>query len=188
MDGGGHVFGLSPDRSVVYQWQGGTNWTQIGGPAGSIVAGGNTLIATDPTSGDVFRYGGAPNSWSRIGGPGAQFAVDDAGGVYGLTPDRGGVFQWQGGANWAQVGGPAGSIVAGGGRTLLATDPTSGDVFRYGGAPNSWSRIGGPGAEFSIDGAGTVYGLSPDRGGVFKWLGGANWAQVGGPAAWLAAS
>jgi hypothetical protein len=106
------VCGLSPDRQGVWRYDGtGTSWTQIGGPAGDVYAGGYGLVATNPTNGDVYRYLGTPGSWQRIGGPGAKFAVTD-GTVFGLSPDRQGVWRYDGtGTSWTQIGGPARDIV-----------------------------------------------------------------------------
>ena len=69
-------------------------------------------------------------NWSRVGGPGHTFAVNDTF-IYGLAPDKGGVWKYTGtGDQWVEVGGPARMIYAGG-NALCATNPDSGDVYRY---------------------------------------------------------
>jgi hypothetical protein len=67
-------------------------------------------VATNPTTGDVWRYHGTPNQWTQIGGTGAAFAVGDKT-VYGLSPGGDGVWQYDGsGTSWTQIGGPASEI------------------------------------------------------------------------------
>ncbi|MFI6599179.1 glycoside hydrolase domain-containing protein [Nonomuraea sp. NPDC050536] len=178
-----HVYALAPSGVGVYQWSGsGQNWTQIGGSAGALYAGGSQLFATNPTSGDIYHYNGVPNNWSRIGGPGYTFAA--AGNtLFGMAPNRSAVYQWTGGSNWTQIGGPAGTLYAGG-AGLFATNPTTRDIYRYNGVPNNWSRIGGPGFVFAVTNN-TIYGLSPQQSAVFAWTGGSTWTQIGGPASYL---
>ncbi|MCD0453310.1 hypothetical protein LO762_29620 [Actinocorallia sp. API 0066] len=175
------VYGLSPDRSAVYQRTSGSSWIRIGGAAGTLIGGDGNLFATNPTTGDLYKYNGTPENWSKVGGPGAQFVV--AGGrLYGLRPDRSAVYQWTGsGTTWTKVGGPAGRLY-GGPAGLFATNPTSGDLYRYSGTPENWTKIGGPGAQFAVT-VDRVYGLSPDRSAVFQWTGsGTTWTRVGGAA------
>jgi hypothetical protein len=48
----------------------------------------------------------------QVGGPGATFAVTNTT-LYGLSPNRSGVWQYSGsGQDWFQIGGPARTIVA----------------------------------------------------------------------------
>ena len=69
------------------------------------------------------------------GGVGKMFAVDDAGRLYGLSPDGSGVFRYDGSWNapikWANVGGAAGKIFAGGNGRLFATSPQTNDLMSY---------------------------------------------------------
>ncbi|MER7789617.1 hypothetical protein [Streptomyces sp. NPDC097640] len=89
-----HLYGLTPDRTAVHQWNDDTgDWTRIGGPAENIYAGGAGLFATDPITGKIRKYDGEPDRWTEVGGPGASFAVSDKH-LYGLTPDRTAVYQW----------------------------------------------------------------------------------------------
>ncbi|GHH94538.1 M64 family metallopeptidase [Streptomyces capillispiralis] len=110
------VYGLTPSKNAVYRYDGsGTSWTKIGGPAGTLYAGdwGRGLLATNPSSGDLYTYLGRPDSWRLTGSAGAQFAVaSDT--VYGLTPSRNAVYRYEGsGLAWTKVGDAAHSVVAG---------------------------------------------------------------------------
>jgi hypothetical protein len=107
----------------------------------AVIAGGTRLYATNPDTGDIYRYEGVPMSWTKVGGPGSQFAANNST-LYGLSPDGSGVWQFSGTPmDWTQVGGPAGSISAGGDR-LYATNPDTGDIYRYEGVPMSWTKVG----------------------------------------------
>ncbi|MFC7266060.1 hypothetical protein [Streptomyces lutosisoli] len=174
------VFALSPDKNGVYHYHDGA-WIKVGGPAAQLYGGDWGLVATNPNSGDLFRYLNNPDKWERIGGPGASFAVTRDS-VYGLSPDRGAVYAFTGsGDSWTQIGGPAGQIY-GGGWGLVATNPNSGDLFQYLNGP--WRQIGGPGASFAVTND-SVYGLStnPSGGGVYRYDGqGTSWTKIGGPA------
>ena len=103
----------SRPRLARAQYDGtGTSWTQIGGPAGEIYGGGYGLVATNPSTGDLWRYLGTPLEWELIGSPGADFVVTGDT-VVGLSPDRSAVWQYDGtGTSWTQIGSPAGEIVA----------------------------------------------------------------------------
>ncbi|MFD8147101.1 hypothetical protein [Streptomyces sp. NPDC059708] len=106
-----HLYGLAPDHSGVYEWNGKegsrSDWTRVGWAAKDIYAGGAGLFATDRVSGVIRKYDGEPDSWSYVGEPGAAFAVSDNH-LYGLTPDRSEVYQWNGkeggGADWSTAG------------------------------------------------------------------------------------
>ncbi|MEV6734568.1 hypothetical protein [Streptomyces sp. NPDC051364] len=89
---GDHLYHLTPDG--IGQWDGDT-WTGIGGPAKNIYAGGAGLFATNPDTGNIYKYDGRPDQWIEVGGPGATFAVSDTH-LYGLTPDRSAVYEWTG--------------------------------------------------------------------------------------------
>ncbi|WP_230686284.1 hypothetical protein [Catellatospora vulcania] len=188
------VFGLTPQRDAVFRYNGcpgptpgsGTrSWIRVGGPAGMIYGGDWGLVATNPSTGDVFRYLNAPDKWEFIGGPGATFAVTGES-VYGLSPDQNQVYRYDGhGNSWTKVGGWARRLY-GGPWGLAATSP-NGDIYRYLGQPEQWQRIGGPGSMFTVA-ADSIYGLSPDRDGVYRYSGsGDAWDYVGGPAYSIAA-
>lgn len=107
---GNSVYGLSPGGQRVMAWtkgNPGTLWTQIGNAAGKLYAGGVNiqgvdncpqscvLLATNPHTGGVYGFT-FPTGWSRIGGPGRDFAISHEGIVYGLSPDGTRVFEWNG--------------------------------------------------------------------------------------------
>jgi hypothetical protein len=179
----GHLYGLSPDGSGVWQYQKDMNWLKIGGPAAELYGGPDALYATNPQTKDLYRYDYIHNKWAKAGGPGKMFAVGRAGFLYGLSPDGSGVWKYDGVATkWTQIGGPAAQIYAGGDK-LFATNPQTGDIYQYEGQPMKWTRIGGPGKMFAVSVLGTLYGLSPDGKGVFKYSGTpGKWTQIGGPA------
>jgi hypothetical protein len=180
---GDHLYGLAPDGSGVYEWtRRGDVWKRIGDAATNIYAGGAGLFATNPRSGDIYKYNGGtgPKSWSRVGGPGRTFAVS-GNRLYGLAPDGSGVWEWTGrGDQWKRIGGPAANIYAGG-AGLFATNPRTGDIYKYkGGTGNgNWSRVGGPGRTFVVSNT-HIYGLSPDGVELHRWTGnGDKWSYVG---------
>ncbi|MFI8952631.1 hypothetical protein ACIGO6_39955, partial [Streptomyces sp. NPDC053750] len=110
----GRLYALAKDRSGVWQWTGkGDRWVKVGGPARQVYGGSAGLFATNPRSGDLYRFDPGGRRWARVGGPGLTFAA--AGGrLYGLSPDRSGVWQWTGkGDRWVKVGGPARQVYGG---------------------------------------------------------------------------
>ncbi len=156
----------------------GSGWKKIWGPTSSVLVSsvvgltGVTVIYAVPLSGDgIYRYDGKPMAWTKIGGPGKMFALNDYGFLYGLSPDGSGVYSYDGTpGKWTQIGGPAGTILAGG-SYVFATNPQTGDVYRYGGKPLTWTKVGGPGKMFAADSKGRLYGISPDGSGIYRFDG-----------------
>ncbi|MEV5194776.1 polymorphic toxin-type HINT domain-containing protein [Streptomyces clavifer] len=182
---GKNLYRLTPDG--IGEWHGDT-WTKIGGPAKTIYAGRAGLFATNPHTGDLYKYDGKPHKWTRIGGPGAQFAVGHDH-VYGITPDHKAVYEWTGkGTDWTRIGGAAKDLYAGG-AGLFATNPDTGNIHKYNGTPDNWTQIGGPGATFTVSDT-QLYGLSPDLTTTYRWNNttgtqpstGADWTRLGGAA------
>ncbi|MFI0928393.1 phospholipase A2 [Streptomyces sp. NPDC021012] len=174
------VYALSADRSTVSErtGTGADDWQTIGGPAGHLYAGPAGLFATNPDTGDLYRYDGEPGRWTQVGGPGATFAVS-GNHLYGLAPDRSSVSEWTGaGTDWTRIGGPVAELY-GGGAGLYATAPETGDLKRYEGQPDSWTQAGGPGATFTV-GVDQVYGASPDRSTVSRYVAPGQWQQLAG--------
>ncbi|MFD8670881.1 DNA/RNA non-specific endonuclease [Streptomyces microflavus] len=173
---GKHLYQLTPHG--IGKWSGDT-WTKIGGPANNIYAGRAGLFATQPGTGDLYRYDGKPDRWTRIGGPGAHFAVGKDH-VYGITPDHTAVYEWPGnGTEWTRIGGPARHLYAGG-AGLFATNRDTGNIHQYNGTPDNWTEIGGPGATFTVSDT-QLYGLSPDLTTTYRWNGtGTDWTRLGG--------
>lgn len=176
-----HLYGITPDGSEVREYTGrGETWNKVGGRAKNLYTGpDSTLYATNPDTGNLYKYNG---QWSAVGGPGATFAVTDNN-LYGLAPDRTSVVEYDTGKKkWNKVGGPAGDIFAG--NTLYATNRGTGDLFKYNGRPDLWNRVSGPAAAFATSGD-HLYRLAPDHRSVQKYNGnGANdkWRDLGSPA------
>ncbi|WP_405385834.1 hypothetical protein OG596_37740 [Streptomyces sp. NBC_01102] len=184
---GKHLYRLATDG--IGEWHGDT-WTKIGGPAKTIYAGRAGFFATNPDTGDLYKYNGKPDKWTRVGGPGAQFAVGHDH-VYGITPDHKAVYEWSGeGTEWTRIGGAAKDIYAGG-AGLFATNPDTGNIHKYNGTPDNWTQIGGPGATFAVSDT-QLYGLSPDLTTTYRWNNttnttadagtGGDWTRLGGAA------
>ncbi|MFJ1958555.1 DNA/RNA non-specific endonuclease [Streptomyces microflavus] len=173
---GKHLYRLTTDG--IAQWHGDT-WTRIGGPARNIYAGRAGLFATNPDTGDLYRYGGKPDRWTRIGGPGAAFAVGTDH-IYAISPDQSAVHEWTGeDDSWTRIGGPAKALYAGG-AGLFAANRDTGNIHQYNGTPDNWTEIGGPGATFTVSDT-QLYGLSPDLTTTYRWNGtGTDWTRLGG--------
>jgi hypothetical protein len=125
---------------------------------------------------------GTPMHWTKVGGPGSMFAVDNKGILYGLSPNQQEIWQYTGTpGKWTQVGGPAYTIYAGGG--LYAIGQIANEIFRYDGIPDKWTKIGGPGSMFAVSGKGDLYGLSSDKKSVNQYTGTPwGWVSIGGSA------
>ena len=140
--------------------------------------------ATSSQTGNIFHYDQDNAVWNQIGGPGKEFVGDDAGNLYGITPDGQTVAEFSAATHqWQAIGGPAAHLYAGGG-SLFATNPTTGNISQY--KNGNWTEIGGPGQEFVVSDLGDLYGITPDGTAVFKYLGiPYQWQKIGGPAAHL---
>ncbi len=177
---GDSLYHLPANHSGVAEWHGDT-WTQIGGPAKNIYAGGAGFFATNRETGHIYKYDGRPDQWTEVGGPGATFASGHDR-LYGIATDHSAVYEWSGkGTTWTRIGGPAGNIYAGG-AGLFATHPDTGHLYKYEGQPDQWTEVGGPGATFAVSDT-HLYGLSPDHSTTYQWNGtGTDWTRIGGPA------
>ncbi|MFW3469923.1 phospholipase A2 [Streptomyces microflavus] len=171
----GSGYALAEDGSGIYKVTALDAWVKVGDGARQIFGGGAGLFATSQQDGSIARY--ADGGWTRIGDPGAEFAVTDEG-LFGLTPDKSAINQWTSEKGWTTVGGPAEHLY-GGGAGLFATSQQDGSIARY--ADGGWTRIGDPGAEFAVTDEG-LFGLSPDKSAVNQWTSEKGWTTVGGPA------
>ena len=185
---GQHLYGLAVDYSYVAVWNGpGQGWTEIGGTADSIAAGGAGLVSWSPGKG-VELYNGTPGSWTQIGGPtqaSGAVAVSDTG-IYVAT-SNGLVEQWTGaGQSWTVIGSGSDLIYAGG-DGLYITVGSEQNIEQYSGTPGDWTVIGGYGQQFAVS-RNALYGLGPDGDYVAQWNGpGHGWTEIGGPASWISA-
>ena len=192
--GSGHLYGLSPDRSGIYRYNGAPmSWTRVRGASGDIFGGPAGFFATDPDTGDLNRLDEVNLTWTRIGGPGLAFAVGDLGHLYGLAPDGGGVWKYDFDQNtWSQIGGPAGAIFAGGQR-VFATNPETGVIYGYDSATDSWTDRGGGGldSQYAVDCTGQIYGWFSYGAQVWRCDnqddGTPHWSQIGPEAEAIAA-
>jgi hypothetical protein len=106
-------------------------WTQVGGPAGEIWAGGTWVFATNPSNGDLYarKWQDPDWVWSRISGPASQFAADaDTGALYRLAGN--GVEKWGGGTSWVALGADAEQIFASRGR-VFRTEVGTGLLYEF---------------------------------------------------------
>jgi len=115
IDGIGRAHRLLSSGVVERLNPGATTWTALTNLNGAqflankTFAGGTNLYAT-VANGDIYKYFGG--YWGRIGGPGADFAVDSGGAIYGLSPDFSGVYAYRNNA-WTSVRGATAGIIAG---------------------------------------------------------------------------
>ena len=164
-------------------------WQRFSAPASDFliaydsIDGKHRVYEVDRASGNINQRLNPSAAWQHIGGPGKTFVLANGGSLFGLAPDGGAVYRYDGTpGRWTKVGGPAKELY-GTRAGLFATSPENGDLWRYTGTPMQWQKVGGPGKAFVSDG-GTLYGLSPAGDGVFRYDGTpGGWTQVGGPAA-----
>ncbi len=176
--GGGSLYGVSPDGQAVYQYVG-HGWRWVGGATDKLYAGEGGLFRTLPGSGDLYIYNNQPGSWSRVGGPGVQFAVGGYGKLYGLSSSGGPLYQWSGvvGGRWTRIRDSVREVYANG-DSVFVVDANSDDFYRYDSTPYSWTRLGGPGKQFAVVNSDLVYAISPDGNGVWRYSGG-HWERIG---------
>lgn len=189
---GDTLYGLTPDRSHVYRWDGtdGVNsWTAVGNAASAIYGGGFGLVATTPSNSSLYLYSsassGAPMTWQRIGGGGSEYA-ETSNTLFGLTADRSAVYQWSGkGTAWTRIGGAAQNIYApadglGSNGELAASTPGNANLYVYG--TGGWSHIGQAGAGWAF--CDSIFGLGAIDGPAYEYWGpndyGPPWWPLGG--------
>jgi sucrose-6-phosphate hydrolase SacC (GH32 family) len=173
---GSNLYGLSANKDSIWKWSGsGMTWSQIGGPASKLVAGGFGTFAVQPSG--INRYSGSGTSWTNVGGAAPSFAVN-AIGLYRIDVGGEGVSKWSSGTTWTPIGGDATALYAGG-RDVFRTDPTNfGHIHRYTGT--TWEDIGDSGTTWAVNANG-IYGLN--NYGVFQWSGFRRyWVWIDGPA------
>jgi len=129
----GFLYRIATDGNSVWRYPKGVGdwtWNKIGGPAALIYAGSDSLYATDPVHGDIYRYV-TGDAWEAIGGPGKMWAIDIIGKgpgygsketLYGLSGDGKQIWRWEGQPEeWTQIDTtglniPLNKIYAGGGQ------------------------------------------------------------------------
>ena len=175
---GGSLYGVSTDGQSVYQYVG-HGWQWVGGATDKLYAGEGGLFRTVAGSGDIYIYNNQPGSWSRVGGPGAQFAVGGYGKLYGISNSGGALYQWSGvvGGRWTRIRDSVKEVYANG-NSVFVVDANSDDFYRYDGTPYSWTRVGGPGKQFAVVNDDLVYAISPDGNGVWRFAA-SHWERIG---------
>ena len=140
----------------------------------------DTVCATSPNQGGVFRYSSISASWTQIGGA-ANTLYGGSYGLFATSPSNGNIFQYQGTPNsWTQVGGP-GSEFAVTNEGLYGLTSARDAVFRYNGTGTSWTQVGSAAAHI-YGGTDGLFATNPSSGNIFQYLPGSNsWTQVGGP-------
>lgn len=171
-------------NGIPRQWVGGTSWVAFGGAAGSLYAGRNIVVASDPYSGDLYKY--ENSSWARIGGPARTVAIN-ATDIYAVDPDGHTVRAYAGGS-WTVIGIDSQALIARG-TSLYSINLYNGSIWKYTGSGTYWSPVGGAGAQFTISTSGGLFALSTDRTSVFKYSGtGSVWNFVGNGGGKIAAT
>jgi hypothetical protein len=161
--GNSSLLALAPDASSVWEYSSGS-WTEIGGPATSVLSGGYK-VATD--------FAGAPwvydSGWTSAGSLGDQFLVNHAG-IVALGTDHQSVWLDADGTSsgWTKIGGSASEIFVGRDHGIAETVlGASRDVSYYSGSGTTWYAQGGPGNSFAVTMDDFFFGLNPPRTGVF---------------------
>jgi hypothetical protein len=161
-------------------------WQKIWGPVGSVYLGYDpakkmtVVYATNRSTKDIYKYTG---KWEKVGGPGAMFAADHSGHLYGLSTDKSTVVEYvETSKKWQRIGGAAEQIYAGGNK-LYATNPNTGEIYAYSRETKKWTKAGGTAAMFAVDSTGQLFSLSSDKSAVFKFdEKQMTWTKVGGGA------
>ncbi|KAH8883409.1 hypothetical protein GQ53DRAFT_883108 [Thozetella sp. PMI_491] len=105
VDGNGVLYGLNPPMDKVFQWSGvGQDWSQIGGAASRLFAGGIGMFAVNPDNTAIWKHNSG-SDWQQVGGGGSHFTVTDEG-LYGVGLGDLGIYRWTGsGQDWQNLGG-----------------------------------------------------------------------------------
>ncbi|MEV6044117.1 hypothetical protein [Streptomyces xanthochromogenes] len=99
-----HLYGLTPDRKAVFRWTGQAGrWSQIGGPASALYAGGSEIYASNEADGGLWRY--RAGLWSHVGEAGVAFGAHGDR-LYRLDKDSSAIWE-RSGTIWRRIGGPA---------------------------------------------------------------------------------
>lgn len=188
-EGGGHLYGVAPDRSYVAEWNGtvGGGWTIIGGPVANISAGPAGLVEVSPEADKTLIYDGTPGAWTQISGSTQGAYSGNA--IYGVDPTGQMLEQWTGGTSWEPIldfgtqvfsvegNGPAGLFVY-----------VNGATYAYNGTPYSWTQISNSPLFVAAVSRTHVYGYTNDpthldAANVELYSGsGTSWSVIGGPA------
>lgn len=120
------------------------------------------------------------SAW-QVGGPGVQFAATGTGKLYGLVPNKSGIWQYDSPNEWSKISGPSTGVFAGKSKVYRRTETK---LYRYQGN-SRWAPIQGkldPKDEFAMDLEGDdIFRLPADHSQVQRLERG-RWRKIGGPA------
>ncbi len=136
-----------------------SEWTWLSPAVWDLYVGGGNVYATDFWTQDISRYDASSNDWVRVGGPGAEFAVDASGTLYGLSPSRDAIYRLNNSGQWRWVGGPAAHIFAD--RRVAATNDRQ--VAYELEADGTWQYLGSDVLDI-VTGGDTMLGLRTSNG------------------------
>lgn len=138
----GDLYRLPADKQRVERLVKG-KWNEIGGPASTIYAIHNGLLAESPDGSAVWRWNPGSNKWQELGPGGIAFVQSADGTIF--RHDRNGVFEMRG-SEWSKLAGPVTRVIAGknGRRSLFAIDAKSKALMQYDSSSKSWETLGRP--------------------------------------------
>lgn len=182
------IFSLRQDgQAVQFLSKNTSSWVTVGGPAGQIFAcGANLLCATQPGSGNLYRFDPDTQAWTFIDGPAKEWAWTlssnpKAPNMFSMGNDLGMVQQKVGGVTTAQ------NIFA----DDLISNPCTAVLYALAstGSYAVWNAktepVGGHAAQF-VAGSLGLYVLTRDKGSVMHWEGKRDtWTVIGTPASRL---
>jgi hypothetical protein len=109
-----------------------------------------------------------------------QWFVQGYGALYGLTPNKGAVWEYLGlgPSSWIEIGGAAGNLYAGASSELFATNPAGNALWHFV-TGSTWEQVlsfEAP-ADFAVDKDGNAYFLGDE--GLLRWSGNGNgWTPI----------
>lgn len=138
----GDLYRLPADRQRVERLVGG-RWNEIGGPASSMFAIHDGILAESPDGSAVWRWNPQSNKWKELGSGGIAFLQSSDGTIF--RHDRKGVYEMRGSV-WQKLSGPVKKVVVGsqGKRSLFATDFNSKELMQYDASSKRWKKTGRP--------------------------------------------
>ena len=105
---------------------GSSSYEVIGGSSGLVIAGGDQVFATDPNTGDIYRYTGS--AWNWTGSASSWLEVDNFGTLHALSANQQAIYRNKGGASWEWIGGSGQRLEAS--SRFYAKSLGSNDIYR----------------------------------------------------------
>lgn len=151
------------------------------------------LFATEKATGNLYLYGGTPDSWTKVSDPAKSF-VSSGEGLYKLSLDGTTTSRYIGPNNWKSLPGGTAQTLIGGGNKLYSTKSPNGDLYEFTGTSFKLIRDG-RGRAFAAGGCqdcwqptetyGFIYKIATDGQSVWMYPKGQadfTWNKIGGPA------